>query len=267
VSEKPASDPYALLGVAVDADAATIRAAYLGLIKERHPDRRGEGEAGAGASALNAAYALLRNAERRRAYDLGRRKAAALPVVAAPPRPIAPPRSRVGLWLGLPVVLALAWVAALLGQRAYEQTAPRIAPSAEADAKEAAEKAPGPPSGWVDGAMVDQAVGNLVALRAAGRTAEIERYSRTCSAQFEGDPNPLRADHCIAFDIAAATLRTPGKADAPPPEAVARHNSMLRRLFAEPVATEMRLREIRAETVSAIARRLAASREPERERR
>ncbi|HEX8654762.1 MAG TPA: J domain-containing protein [Allosphingosinicella sp.] len=267
MSEQPASDPYALLGVAVDADAATVRAAYLRLIKERHPDRRGEGEAGAGASALNAAYALLRNAERRRAYDLGRRKAAALPVVAARPRPVAPRRSRIGWWLGLPVVLGLAWVAAMLGQRAYEQTAPRIAPSMEAGGDEGLEDAPGPPSGWVDRAMVDQAVANLVALRAAGRTAEIERYSRTCSAQFDGDPNPLRADHCIAFDVAAATLRTPGKTGAPPPEVVARHAAMLRRLFAEPVATEMRVREIRAETVSAIARRLAADGSPQRDRR
>lgn len=267
MSEQPANDPYALLGVAVDADAAAIRAAYLRLIKERHPDLRGEGEAGAGASALNEAYALLRNPERRRIYDLGRRKAAALPVVAAPPRMVVRPRPRIGWWLGLPIVLGLAWVAAMLGQRAYEQTAPRIAAPGQADADEAAQDAPGPPSGWVDGAMVDQAVANLVALRAAGRTAEIERYSRTCSAQFDGDPNPLRADHCIAFDIAAATLRTPGKTNAPPPEAAARHAAMLRRLFAEPVATEMRLREIRAETVSAIARRLAASSGPERERR
>jgi hypothetical protein len=267
VSEQPPNDPYALLGVAVDADAATIRAAYLRLIKERHPDRRGDREAGAGASALNAAYALLRNPERRRAYDLARRKAAALPVVVAPPRTVGRPRSWIGWWLGLPVVLGLAWVAALLGQRAYEQTAPRVAPLDVAEGREAAEEAPGPPGGWVDGAMVDQAVANLVALRAAGRTAEIERYSRTCSAQFDGDPNPLRADHCIAFDVAAATLRTPGKASAPPPEVAARHVAMLRRLFEEPVATEMRLREIRAETVSAIARRLAASRRPERERR
>jgi hypothetical protein len=265
VSEQPADDPYALLGVAADADAAAIRAAYLRLIKERHPDRRGG--AGAGASALNAAYALLRNPERRRAYDLGRRKAASLPAVVAPPRMAPPPPSRIGWWLGLPVVLALAVVAVMLGQRAYEQTAPQIAPSAEAGVDEAAREGPGPPSGWVDGAMVDQAVANLVALRGAGRTAEIERYSRTCSAQFAGDPNPLRADHCIAFDVAAATLRTPGKMGTVPPEVAARHAAMLRRLFAEPVATEMRLREIRAETVAAIARRLAASRGRERERR
>ena len=264
MSEKPSTDPYALLGVAVDADAATIRAAYLRLIKERHPDRRGHSEPAAGASALNEAYALLRNPERRRAYDLGRRKAASLPMVVAPLRRPPPPRSRIGWWLGLPVVLALAWVAAHLGQRAYEQTAPRISPSAEVG-EEATEQASGPPSGWVDGAMVEQAVDNLVALRAAGRTAEIARYSRTCSAQFETDPNPLRADHCIAFDIAAATLRAGGKMSAPPAEA--RHAAMLRRLSAEPVATEMRLREIRAETVSAIARRLGPPDRRERGRR
>jgi curved DNA-binding protein CbpA len=267
VSEKPSTDPYALLGVAVDADGATIRAAYLRLIKERHPDRRGHGEAAAGASELNEAYALLRNPERRRAYDLGRRKAAALPVVVAPPRrPPPPPRSRIGWWLGLPVVVGLAWVAAQLGQRAYEQTAPRISPSAEAE-EEATEPSSGPPSGWVDGAMIEQAVDNLVALRTAGRTAEIERYSRTCSAQFETDPSPLRADHCIAFDIAAATLDARGKTSATPPAVAARHAVMLRRLFEEPVATEMRLREIRAETISAVARRLGPAAPPERGRR
>lgn len=266
MSESPANDPYVLLGVAVDADAATIRAAYLRLIKELHPDRRRECDQGTGASALNSAYALLRNPDRRRAYDLGRRKSAAVPVVVTPRRPPPAPRpSRIGWWLGLPVVLALAWVAAELGRRAYEQTAPRISPSAEAASEERIEAGPG--GGWVDGAMIRQAVDNVIALRAGGRTAEIDRYSRTCSAQFESDPNPLRADHCIAFDIAAATLQAAGKTSAVPPEKALRHVAMLRRLSEEPVAREMRLREIRAETVSAIARRLSITEAPDRGRR
>lgn len=267
MSEPEANDPYALLGVAVDADAATIRAAYLRLIKELHPDRHREGEGGTGASALNAAYALLRNPDRRRAYDLGRRKSAALPVVVVSPRrpPPAPRPSRIGWWLGLPVVLALAWVAAELGRRAYEQTIPRISPSAETVNEQRVEES-GPGGGWVDGAMIGQAVDSVIALRAGGRTAEIERYSRTCSVQFESDPNPLRADHCIAFDIAAATLQAAGKTSAVPPEKALRHVAMLRRLSEEPVAREMRLREIRAETVSAIARRLSVTEAPDRRR-
>ena len=59
-------DPYAELGVTPEADAGEIRAAYLRLMREHHPDHHGSTER---ASRVNAAYDLLsrRTASDRRA--------------------------------------------------------------------------------------------------------------------------------------------------------------------------------------------------------
>lgn len=67
-----APDAYALLEVARDASPQTIRRAYRSLMEKFHPDRQPEHLrlwAGEMAQQINAAYALLRDADRRTAYD------------------------------------------------------------------------------------------------------------------------------------------------------------------------------------------------------
>lgn len=65
-------DHYALLGVEEHADSRTLRAAYLARMRLHHPDRR-PGDPGHTARALNEAYEVLRDPERRAAYDRLRR--------------------------------------------------------------------------------------------------------------------------------------------------------------------------------------------------
>lgn len=62
-----AADPYETLGVAPGADQGAIKAAYLRLMREHHPDRSAPGDAAAAKRAMeiNAAYDLLRNGPRR----------------------------------------------------------------------------------------------------------------------------------------------------------------------------------------------------------
>lgn len=68
------SDPYAALGVEPDADMATIRAAYLRLMREHHPDRHpGGGPSETLARDVNAAFELLGDEAKRAAYDRLRR--------------------------------------------------------------------------------------------------------------------------------------------------------------------------------------------------
>lgn len=59
-------DPYVTLGVARDADAAAIKAAYRKVVKTAHPDSGGDTEQFA---RLQAAHDLLKDPVRRKIYD------------------------------------------------------------------------------------------------------------------------------------------------------------------------------------------------------
>jgi molecular chaperone DnaJ len=63
-------DHYLALGITPAASDAEIRAAYLRVMRETHPDRRpGDPRAEAAARAANAAWEVLGDAARRGAYD------------------------------------------------------------------------------------------------------------------------------------------------------------------------------------------------------
>jgi DnaJ-class molecular chaperone len=68
----PAEDPYEILGVKRSASEQEIRRAYRKLAKEFHPDLNpGKKEAEARFKAINAAYALLSDSEKKARYDRG----------------------------------------------------------------------------------------------------------------------------------------------------------------------------------------------------
>src|SRR5262245_56417756 len=61
---------YDVLGVADGADRSEVRAAYVNLAKQLHPDRNsGSGDAEQRLREVNQAYELLKDPERRSAYD------------------------------------------------------------------------------------------------------------------------------------------------------------------------------------------------------
>ena len=63
-------DPYVILGVRPDADDATIKKAYRRLAQEHHPDRNeDDARAEERFKEVSAAYAVLSDPDRRRAYD------------------------------------------------------------------------------------------------------------------------------------------------------------------------------------------------------
>lgn len=61
-----AADPYVVLGVARDADQATIHTAYRDAVRRTHPDAGGSAAA---FEAVQEAYDLLRDPARRRTWD------------------------------------------------------------------------------------------------------------------------------------------------------------------------------------------------------
>ena len=77
----PTTELYAVLGVAPGASAATIKAAYRALVKRHHPDAGGDATL---IVALNAAWAVLGDAEKRRRYDAERHPGARGPATPAP---------------------------------------------------------------------------------------------------------------------------------------------------------------------------------------
>jgi hypothetical protein len=64
---------YDVLGVAPDASASTIRAAYRRAARDHHPDRAGE-QSSARMAAINDAWQVLGDPSRRAEYDLGLRE-------------------------------------------------------------------------------------------------------------------------------------------------------------------------------------------------
>jgi curved DNA-binding protein CbpA len=62
-------DHYAVLGVAPAAEQVVIRAAYRALMRRYHPDADASAEAAEQARAINAAYAVLGDPEKRSRYD------------------------------------------------------------------------------------------------------------------------------------------------------------------------------------------------------
>ena len=72
------ADPYAVLGVPADASVAEIRQAYLRLARRYHPDSHldaapaARAETDARMRQVNDAWAVLGDAERKRAYDASR---------------------------------------------------------------------------------------------------------------------------------------------------------------------------------------------------
>jgi hypothetical protein len=91
------ADPFAVLGVAPDASAEEVAAAYRSLAKRWHPDRADGPQAARRMAEINAAYDLLRS-ER----WLTRRGRSDPPAAPAPTR-----RNRSGAWLDEPLRRAL----------------------------------------------------------------------------------------------------------------------------------------------------------------
>ena len=72
----PVSDPYRVLQVRPDADQAVLKAAFRALALKFHPDRDPSAQAARQMIELNEAYALVRSAEVREAFDRGQRRGA-----------------------------------------------------------------------------------------------------------------------------------------------------------------------------------------------
>lgn len=71
MAQRPNTDPYEVLGVPRDADAAAIKSAYRAAAKKHHPDRnRGDEDAERRFKEISEAYDVLTDVDKRELFDL-----------------------------------------------------------------------------------------------------------------------------------------------------------------------------------------------------
>ena len=260
---------YDILGVSRDSKPAEIRAAFIALMKQHHPDAADDREAAEQAKEINRAFTILRNPATRARYDeqLGRAaretapRAAHYPVFV-PPRPLRP-RPRRGRWMLKLLVVAAPLVA---GGLLYRELERREAPASVSAPEEPAGTEPySGRAPTVRRADVRDAMADYQWVATNGGAGEAMRFSRACFEGLGREPSFRRADRCIAFDLAWLRRRTAAPAGETPltadffsPDAVsARHREALRRLPGDGGAEEARLGEIDRLTISEMARLLA----------
>lgn len=152
-------DCYAVLGLSPTAEDVVIRAAYLALMRNYHPDRNGSAEAAARARAITEAYKMVGNPVRRAEYDASRR-AHQFEILGyddemEPRLWRKPPAIR---WPKAPVIGAAASALAIvlavmvlpLIQNGREDTAPRRATELSADPEQMTREASASPLGTTE---------------------------------------------------------------------------------------------------------------------
>ncbi|MEA3018112.1 MAG: hypothetical protein QOI38_2834 [Sphingomonadales bacterium] len=198
--------PYSLydhLSVTPDAQPAVIEAAYRALMKQHHPDHAGAAER---AAEINAAYAVLRDPQRRAAYDQREWTRKQEMLAAEAEHLIAPSRfsARAG-WI-LAALLGLL-VAALGGERYGLTLVPqRAGPPPTAQAKAAARAAP---------ATLEEEIDDMAAA-ALALTRPVETAAAAAAAA-DSPPMTLPAPAAMPVASDGAATRPPARLRRRPP--------------------------------------------------
>ncbi len=219
------TDCYVMLGLARTATSEQIRAAYLERMKILHPDRHSPSPAGAPSAAdLNQAYWILRDPERRAAYDRllaplppgprrrsrGSRTAVEKVATRRVPkkRPYYPRRSaysgrtRALAAVALVVVSAAAGAGTMMLWRSDQGQAAwaRMAGAGE-EKKPVQQRA-------LDETLAGAAQAEFHALFEGAGFPGASLYGRQCFDELAVQPNVAMADYCLAFDRTGAEWET-----------------------------------------------------------
>ena len=211
---------YELLGIAPNANGATIRAAYIELMKRYHPDALGADAAGElGAREINRAFAVLRDPELRARYDgeleYMRQRALAGVRFRASTRhhhypPALPSRRRYGRKIGA-LFAAFAFIGLVSFLSADDRPRPEFSFSDFSFAApgvglpdpvaEALDPTPGsavPIDQW----NIEDAVSDFDWVASTSQIEGATQYSQQCLDELATDPNLRLLDRCVAFDLA-----------------------------------------------------------------
>lgn len=277
---------YTILNVLPDADPAVIEAAYKALMKKHHPDKHPAGPVAGErvAAELNRAWWVLRDPDRRAAYDAEERArqerhrvelARAFPEPAPrgasePVRRPAPPHparagQRAATWIGMAGVVVLVGAIVVLARGPGELDAPVIA-STTPLVVGSASGLPGLPAGLdeeafrslpVNRQQIFTAVAEFKRIADSGGLPAAARFSERCFAAQARSRGIGEFDYCVAFDHAASrTDLRPQAAPEPhfgPQLLVQRHvRAAADSLSRDTTIIESRLFEIRRLTDNAL---------------
>ena len=270
-------EAHDILGVAADADAIEIRAAYSSRLRTAHPDAGGAG--GEPVSEIVRAYRALRAAAlRKRRNGIG--SISVVPLAMRSRRGLQPPvpsPSRAAWWgrgASLAVLFLAIGAAVYASSRLPSPASPfriegnsesRDAPRGRSDRTEhQGPQASGPL--WSDIDAVDDdvlrdAVAAVRSFTVNEGAAGLEEHSRRCFAVLAQSPNFQLLDYCLAFDSAATSTMGGGSAGGTgtepffhPGTMSHRHDSALRLLLPDSEAAQARHSEVEAKAVSELMR-------------
>jgi curved DNA-binding protein CbpA len=211
------TDFYVMLGLARTATAEEIRAAYLERMKVLHPDRHAPSPAGAPSAAdLNQAYWILRDAERRAAYDRllaplpptprrrpgGTRRAVQKVAARRVPnkRPYYPRRSSYSGRTRALAAVVLVLVSAAAGAGTMMLWRSDQAQAAWARIASATEEKKQVQLRALDETLAGAAQAEFHALFEGAGFPGASLYGRQCFDELAVQPNAAMADYCLAFD-------------------------------------------------------------------
>lgn len=277
---------YTTLNVLPDADPVVIEAAYKALMKKHHPDKHPAGPVAGERSAaeLNRAWWVLRDPDRRTAYDadekarqerhrveLARAFPDPPPRGAEPARRPPPPDARAGQRIA--AVIGVAGIALLVGailaMARGETLDARLVAAAPPLVSEAASRLPGLPGFGdeldqeafralpVNRQQIFTAVAEFKRIAARGGLPAAARFSEQCFAAQARSRGIGEFDYCVSFDHAATrTDLAPELAPDPrfaPLPTVQRHiRAAADTLSRDTTIIEARLFEVRRLTDSAL---------------
>lgn len=192
---------YEVLGVRPTATAGEIRAAYVRLIKQHHPDSMGPGgelAAGDAAPLINRGYAVLKDPAQRTAYDVQLRRGTARQIGPRAMRRTHPMRRRGDRRgaLAVPALLCAVGVIVIAAQ---------LSPGALPFEWPGLLLASPPPARAVAGPVpaLNSQIRREARLATTISLSEAVHSSRQCFAAARARQSPSAAEPCIVFDNAA----------------------------------------------------------------
>jgi hypothetical protein len=215
------TDFYVMLGLTRTAAAEQIRAAYLERMKVLHPDRHAPAPPGAPSAAdLNYAYWILRDPDRRAAYDrtlappqpkprvrsrnAGRAVQKSAPRRSPKTQSYHPRRSAVSRRARTTAAIVFVLIAAGAGAGTLTMLRSERGQAAWAQAETEKAKTKNLQRRVLDESLADAAASEFeTILRSAGFPGA-SLYGRQCLDELAAQPSPAMVDYCLAFDRTAA---------------------------------------------------------------